>query len=100
MSKPKKKYLILEEGDIICPKCNGSTLSTRSRHFCWRCRGVGKLDWIMQMMPPETPRTLYGHFVPTAGFRIWGQKTLRLKKKDLKRHLRYVHKIRLRYKQQ
>lgn len=51
MSK-RKKYLYLDEekGEIICPRCNGSSFSIRQLYNCPKCHGFGKLDWISKII--------------------------------------------------
>ena len=50
----KKNNIKLEEGEIICSKCNGSGESYTDPIYveyfgnksCKKCKGKGKLDWI------------------------------------------------------
>ena len=50
----------LNEGEIICPKCDG-TGNTKGNEFrfCDKCFGEGKLDWVSNVMgkiiPPSSP---------------------------------------------
>lgn len=45
----KNKQIKLNPGEVLCDKCNGKGRITYSKHFsetCYKCKGVGKLDWI------------------------------------------------------
>lgn len=50
-ARDKEKKLNLEEGEIICDKCNGRGVNPIKNKFefpipCNKCQGLGKLDWI------------------------------------------------------
>lgn len=42
----RKRFIHLEEGEQICPKCNGSSASILKRNYCKFCLNSGKVDWI------------------------------------------------------
>jgi len=59
--------LVLNEGEVICPKCNGSGLCDNNYipdvpvfgvYTCFKCNGKGKLDWIENIKGPNNPITL------------------------------------------
>jgi hypothetical protein len=54
--------MILNEGEVICDKCNGT--GTRWRGFtCQKCYGKGKLDWVSNAMGRQNVELWY----PPAG---------------------------------
>ena len=58
---------LLKEGEIQCPKCQGSGAEPGDFHSpaptCSKCWGAGKLDWIDLIMGKPNPhRTLEGNW--------------------------------------
>jgi len=52
-NKYLKKYIILDDGQSYCNKCNGSGIVSTKRldHnttklICYKCHGTGVLDWV------------------------------------------------------
>lgn len=47
MAEPARTYdfaeIPLQEGEVICPKCQGHSMR---KYWCSRCFGYGKLDWL------------------------------------------------------
>ena len=44
----------LEEGEVICSKCNGNKYIAGVNHgigTCGKCLGKGKVDWVTNAMP-------------------------------------------------
>ena len=46
----KKQKIKLEEGEVICKKCNGEEYIGKDFRICPKCNGLGKLDWITDIM--------------------------------------------------
>jgi hypothetical protein len=49
------KKIKLEEGECLCPKCNGvgevyTSKGIQGNTICTKCWGAGKLDWIEMIM--------------------------------------------------
>lgn len=45
--------MILNEGEVICDKCNGTGFwgeNDLKEHQCYKCLGKGKLDWVTNVM--------------------------------------------------
>jgi hypothetical protein len=59
---------MLEEGEILCPKCGGKgSLDVPGepdlRKICHRCDGNGKMDWVSAVMgKPTKKRSLTGRW--------------------------------------
>ena len=57
----------LNSGEVICPNCNGDGfikpdgcplffhMHVLMESWCWRCKGLGKIDWIMNITGDEVP---------------------------------------------
>jgi DnaJ-class molecular chaperone len=52
--KFRKKYDILEEGEVECSMCDGTGKDFDSPipklSYCRRCGGLGKTDWVTNVM--------------------------------------------------
>ena len=42
--------MILNEGEVICDKCNGTGFWEKNGLQCYKCLGKGKLDWVTNVM--------------------------------------------------
>ena len=50
----------LEEGEVICDKCNGDVKSyNESFTVCTKCWGTGKLDWIDLCVGKKAPDGIF-----------------------------------------
>jgi len=65
----EKQELILEEGEIICDRCNGTGDAGDNKFpgawrswepTCNKCWGTGKLNWIENVFGKEFPYTMNG----------------------------------------
>jgi DnaJ-class molecular chaperone len=55
----------LEEGEIVCPKCNGTGRKGEVTAYGWygcpKCRGNGYLDWVENIVGKRTFTVLDGN---------------------------------------
>jgi len=69
----------LKEGEIICPKCNGSggiddgCLDEELIKTCGKCFGDGKLDWIEAAMGKPSRMKMYFTDVPQSMIDVLGE---------------------------
>ncbi len=49
--------IILEEGEIICPVCNGNGNLKDSVYVCGKCDGSGKVDWVSNAITRNKKRS-------------------------------------------
>lgn len=66
--RQERKELKLEEGEVICVKCDGEGNIYNSRSdflaldtICPKCNGEGKVDWVTNAI--ERPRKDYEHYM-------------------------------------
>ena len=55
--------IVYEEGEVLCPKCNGSCVGEWEQpaySSCEKCWGSGKLDWIELATGKERPCAVSG----------------------------------------
>jgi len=50
--------LKLEEGEMICPVCKGTTHDTNDIYICGKCDGIGKIDWISNAVIKSKKRSI------------------------------------------
>ena len=56
----KMKDLKLEEGEMICDKCEGTgTAKGEEWISCSKCLGSGKVDWIENIMGKKIPGNIF-----------------------------------------
>jgi len=48
----------VKEGEIICPKCNGSGNDKNNVYICEMCDGEGKVDWVSAAMVHEKRKSI------------------------------------------
>ena len=55
-----KNKLYLEEGEMVCSKCNGRghLRRIRARSICRKCQGEGKLNWIENIVGKKLPERI------------------------------------------
>ena len=52
--------MILNEGEVICDKCNGTGGQTHTfSGICYKCLGKGKLDWVTNAMGRQNVEIWY-----------------------------------------
>jgi len=47
--------MLLNEGEVICDKCNGTGFWEKNGLQCYKCLGKGKLDWVTNVMGRRAP---------------------------------------------
>ena len=52
------KDIILEEGEMICPICNGNGQFKDSIYVCEKCDGSGKVDWVSNAITRKKELTI------------------------------------------
>lgn len=72
-NKALQKYVVINEGEELCPECNGKgqipcinheTKTIKNILRCHNCQGKGKLDWIEKVVGVK----------PVVNFDMWMDK--------------------------
>jgi RecJ-like exonuclease len=57
--------LLKNKGEYVCYECNGEgnfIINEVYTEICWVCKGTGKIDWIDNIIHPESLSYCFAHY--------------------------------------
>jgi hypothetical protein len=92
--------VILQDGEMICDKCEGTGETGTSWVSCGKCLGMGKVDWIENAMGGKKPPDLT-FFASSSGFSNMVNTAINIKTESLiindKPIDKYIQEVALNY---